>query len=53
MTVRADLIPTWVDGQLVPFDKIVAHLEGRRHKAVSVFVLEGERVLIQRRAAGK
>ncbi len=53
MTVRADLIPTWVDGRLVPFDKIVAHLEGRRHKAVSVFVLEGERVLIQRRAAGK
>ncbi|MCB2126852.1 MAG: isopentenyl-diphosphate Delta-isomerase [Rhodobacteraceae bacterium] len=53
MTAAADLIPTWVDGRLVPFDKLAAHLEGRRHRAVSVFVLEGDRVLIQRRAMGK
>lgn len=53
MTVTADLIPAWVEGRLVPFDKIAAHLEGHRHKAVSVFVLGGDRVLIQRRALGK
>lgn len=53
MTAADTLIPAWVDGRLVPFDKIAAHLEGRRHRAVSVFVLDGDRVLIQRRAAGK
>lgn len=53
MTTATDLIPTWIEGRLVPFDKLTVHLEGRRHKAVSVFVLEGERVLIQRRALGK
>lgn len=53
MTAATDLIPTWIEGRLVPFDKIAAHVEGRRHKAVSVFVLDGERVLIQRRALGK
>jgi isopentenyl-diphosphate delta-isomerase len=53
VTAATDLIPAWVEGRLVPFDKIATHLEGRRHKAVSVFVLDGERVLIQRRALGK
>ena len=53
MTVAADLIPTWIEGRLVPFDKIAAHLEGKRHQAVSVFVVDGKRVLIQRRAMGK
>ena len=53
MTAAGDLIPTWVDGRLVPFDKIAAHREGRRHRAVSVFLLAGGRVLIQRRAMGK
>lgn len=48
-----DLIPAWIDGTLTPVDKLEVHLRGLRHKAVSVFVLEGERVLIQRRAAGK
>jgi isopentenyl-diphosphate delta-isomerase len=37
----------------VPVGKLEAHLRGLRHKAVSVFVTEGPRVLIQRRAAGK
>lgn len=49
----ADLIPTWVEGRLAPFDKLGAHLKGLRHKAVSVFLMEGDRVLIQRRALGK
>lgn len=48
-----DLIPAWIDDTLTPVDKLEVHLRGLRHKAVSVFVLEGERVLIQRRAAGK
>jgi len=46
-------IPTWVDGTLRPYDKLQAHLEGLRHKAVSVFVMDGPKVLIQRRALGK
>ena len=49
----AELIPAWVDGQLVPVGKLEVHQRGLRHKAVSVFVLEGTRVLIQKRAAGK
>ncbi len=46
-------IPAWVNGDLAPVDKLEAHLKGLRHKAVSVFVLDGDKVLIQKRAAGK
>ena len=46
-------IPAWVDGRLTPVGKLEVHQKGLRHKAVSVFVLEGPRVLIQKRAAGK
>ncbi|SLN58085.1 Isopentenyl-diphosphate Delta-isomerase [Roseivivax jejudonensis] len=46
-------IPAWIDGRLTPVDKLEAHVRGLRHKAVSVFVLDGDRVLLQRRAAGK
>jgi isopentenyl-diphosphate delta-isomerase len=49
----ADMIPTWVGGDLVAVDKLQAHREGLRHKAVSVFVMCGEHMLIQRRAMGK
>lgn len=48
-----ELIPAWVEGQLTPVGKLEVHQRGLRHKAVSVFVLEGSRVLIQKRAAGK
>lgn len=48
-----DMIPAWVQGVLTPVEKISVHQQGLKHKAVSVFVLDGERVLIQRRAAGK
>ncbi|HEY0212690.1 MAG TPA: isopentenyl-diphosphate delta-isomerase [Paenirhodobacter sp.] len=48
-----DLIPAWVDGVLTPVDKLFAHQRGLRHKAVSVFVMDGPRVLLQRRASGK
>ena len=46
-------IPAWVDGTLMPVDKLRAHRDGLRHKAVSVFVLFENQVLIQRRALGK
>ena len=46
-------IPAWIDGQLQPVDKIEAHERGLRHKAVSVFVMHGGALLLQRRALGK
>jgi len=49
----AHQIPAWVDGELQPVDKIAAHLEGLKHQAVSVFVMAGNQVLIQKRAVGK
>jgi isopentenyl-diphosphate delta-isomerase len=47
------MIPAWVDGTLTPVEKLAAHQRGLRHKAVSVFVLCGEDILLQRRALGK
>lgn len=46
-------IPAWVGGRLVPVEKLEVHRRGLRHKAVSVFVLCGDEILIQRRALGK
>lgn len=47
------LIPAWVDGVLTPVEKLEVHQRGLRHKAVSVFVLRGSDVLLQRRALTK
>lgn len=47
------LIPAWVEGVLTPVDKLEVHRRGLRHPAVSVFVLNRGRVLLQRRALGK
>lgn len=47
------LIPAWVDGDLTPVDKLKVHRLGLRHKAVSVFVMSNDKVLIQRRAMNK
>jgi len=47
------MIPAWRDGVLQPIEKLEAHLLGLRHKAVSIFVMDGPRVLIQQRAMGK
>ena len=47
------MIPTWVGGDLVAVEKLEAHRRGLRHKAVSVFVLHGQEVLIQKRAMCK
>lgn len=46
-------IPAWENGELVPRDKLDVHLRGLRHPAVSVFLIDGPRLLIQRRALGK
>ena len=47
------MIPAWVDGTLQPVEKLEVHRKGLRHKAVSVFVMDGQNILLQRRAHGK
>ncbi|WP_420863952.1 isopentenyl-diphosphate Delta-isomerase [Algirhabdus cladophorae] len=47
------MIPAWVDGALTPVEKLETHLKGLRHKAVSVFVMDGDKMLIQQRAMHK
>ena len=46
-------IPAWIDGRLVPVEKLEVHRRGLRHPAISAFVLDGPRVLLQRRALSK
>lgn len=41
------------DGSLYPVEKMDAHVRGLLHLAVSVFVFDGDRLLVQRRAAAK
>lgn len=45
-----DMIPAWEDGKLKPVEKLDVHVRGLRHKAVSVFVMDGDEILLQRRA---
>jgi len=47
------MIPAWVNGTLMPVEKLDVHKRGLRHKAVSVFVMRGTQTLIQRRALSK
>ncbi|WP_438955904.1 isopentenyl-diphosphate Delta-isomerase [Cognatiyoonia sp.] len=47
------LIPAWVDGELTPVEKLLAHQKGYRHKAISVFLMNKGRTLIQQRALSK
>ena len=47
------VIPAWVDGILTPVEKLLVHQKGLKHKAVSVFVMNRGRVLIQQRAMVK
>ncbi len=49
----SEMVPAWVDGVLQPVEKLEVHQRGLRHLAVSVFVLAGTSVLIQRRALSK
>ena len=48
-----EMVPAWVDGVLTPVEKLDTHQRGLRHLAVSVFVMNGPRTLLQRRALGK
>ncbi|MDB5665676.1 isopentenyl-diphosphate Delta-isomerase [Cypionkella sp.] len=48
-----ELIPAWANGTLTPVDKLEVHQRGLRHLAVSVFVMDGDKTLLQRRALGK
>lgn len=47
------MIPAWVDGKLTPVEKLEVHQRGLRHKAISVFVMDGSKVLLQQRALCK
>ncbi|MBU2359872.1 MAG: isopentenyl-diphosphate Delta-isomerase [Alphaproteobacteria bacterium] len=47
------MIPAWIDSTLTPVEKLEAHVKGLRHKAISVFVMRGDHVLIQQRALSK
>jgi isopentenyl-diphosphate delta-isomerase len=47
------MIPAWLNGALTPVDKLEVHQRGLRHLAVSVFVMDGDKTLLQRRAMGK
>ena len=47
------MIPAWVDGDLTPVETLDVHKRGLRHKAVSVFAMDGDNVLIQQRAMSK
>jgi isopentenyl-diphosphate Delta-isomerase len=48
-----EMIPAFLDGVLTPVEKLEVHQRGLRHLAISVFVMRGTEVLLQRRAAGK
>ena len=48
-----DMIPAWVDGKLTPVEKLEVHKRGLKHKAISVFIMDGQNVLVQRRAMSK
>lgn len=47
------MIPAWDKGILIPVEKLDAHKRGLKHQAVSVFVLNRGRVLVQQRALSK
>jgi len=47
------LIPAWRDGKLQALDKLEVHKQGLRHKAVSIFVFNRDRLLLQQRALTK
>lgn len=46
-------IAAWKEGVLRPLDKLDVHRQGLRHPAVSVFLIDGDATLLQRRALGK
>lgn len=54
MSTDPTIIPAIAaDGSLYPVEKLKAHADGLLHLAVSVFVFDGDHLLIQKRAASK
>ena len=49
----SEMVPAWIDGTLTPVEKLEVHQRGLRHMAISVFVMNGPKTLLQRRALGK
>ncbi len=47
------LIPAWLEDVLQPVEKLEVHRRGLKHPAISVFVMDGNRTLLQRRALSK
>ena len=47
------MIPAWVNGKIEPVEKLLAHVKGLKHKAVSVFLVHEQEILIQKRALEK
>ena len=48
-----EMIPAYVEDVLTPVEKLAVHQRGLRHLAISVFVMRGDKTLLQRRALGK
>ena len=46
-------IPAWNKGTLEPVEKLEVHKRGLKHKAISIFVFCGGKLLIQQRASNK
>lgn len=46
-------IPAWIEGKLTPVGKLETHKRGLKHPAVSVMIMAGDAMLIQRRAPEK
>ena len=49
--MNTDFIPAWDQGVLKPLEKLDVHKRGLRHKAVSVFLISNDSVLLQKRAS--
>ncbi len=49
----SQMVPAFVQGVLTPVEKLEVHRRGLRHLAISVFVMRGTEVLLQRRALTK
>ncbi len=53
MTESSQIPAVAADGSLYPVDKLQAHVKGLLHLAVSIFVFDGDLLLIQKRASTK
>ena len=51
--MNINFIPAWDQGVLKPLEKLEVHKRGLKHKAVSVFLISDNNVLLQKRAPMK